>query len=88
MRNELLTACQRFISNRDAFKEADKYDHLIIYPVCAGIVQPKNRLVTPDEIKECKKMLKKNTGVFSYFRGTVRLPIIAMLVSEFDSEKS
>ncbi|MGN0443335.1 MAG: DUF4003 family protein [Acutalibacteraceae bacterium] len=87
MRNELLTACQRFISNRDAFKEAGKWENSMIYPVCAGVVQPKNRFVTPDEIKECKKMIKENTGVFSYFRGTVRLPIIAMLVSEFDSEK-
>lgn len=87
MRNELLTACQRFISNRDAFKEAGKWESSMLYPICAGVVQPKNRLVTPDEIKECKEMLKENTGVFSSFRGTVRLPIIAMLVSEFDSEK-
>lgn len=87
MRTELINACKRFIENRDAFRASSSFEPMMIYPVCAGVLQAKKRTVTAEEIKECKKMLKENTGVFSNFRGNVKLPIIAMLLSEPDYER-
>lgn len=87
MRPELNEACTRFIENRDAFREAAKWDNRMLYPVCAGVLQTKKRRVSAEEIRACKKMLNANTGIFSNFRGTVRLPITAMLLSESDYER-
>lgn len=59
----------------------------MIYPVCAGVLQSKKRIVTAEEIKECKKMLSHNTSAFSNFRGNMKLPITAMLLSSPDAER-
>ena len=48
MRPELNEACTRFIENRDAFREAAKWDNRMLYPVCAGVLQTKKRRVSAE----------------------------------------
>lgn len=87
MNTELLKICDRFIENRDAFKKADIWQFNIMYPICAGVTLSKNRVFTIEEITESKKIIKRNSGAFSNFRGYAQLPLAAMLLGESDSER-
>ena len=87
MNSELYKICERFIENRDAFRKADIWELSIMYPICAGVVLSKNKVFTPEEIKECRNIIKKNTGLFSYFKGFAQLPTAAILLGESDSER-
>lgn len=60
-------------------KNAMSYEDTIFYPICASIFLSHNKIPSHEKIIECKKLLKKNTGIFSCFRGMSKLSVICML---------
>lgn len=86
MEQKLYEICDRFIKNRDVFKEAFPWDGTILYPVCAMMYVDKDRTADKNSLLESKRSLKENTGVFSNFRAYTKLPMITSM-SLSDSPK-
>lgn len=79
MRASLSSLCGSFIENRDIVKSAFAWESTYLYPVCAAIFIDKRRKANIDQLESCKKLLKAQTGVFSNFRSTAKLAMIAMM---------
>ena len=81
MKENLLKLCEDFITNRDAVKEVFRSENSHAYPLCANIFCVRGMLVREEELRQCRDILKKQTGAFSPFRGKVSAPIAAMLAA-------
>ena len=79
MRSSLATMCSRFIENRDIVKSTFVWDSTYMYPICAAIITEKGMRADPERLRNCRELLKDQTGVFSDFRSTAKLPMIAMM---------
>ena len=86
MRESLNDSCILFINNRDAFKAAFPFEHSMLFPICASILTDENKVADIDSLKETRKMLKSRVGVFSNFRSSCELPILAMLDVDSDPD--
>lgn len=79
MRPTLQRRCELFLQNRDVIKSALKMESNYVYPVCANIFTARGICASAEQLKQCKKLVNESTGVFSNFRGLVKLPLITML---------
>lgn len=86
MRESLLEKCELFVRNRDAIKDGFIWESGYMYPVCAMVFAEKGREADVERMKVCSNLLKQYTSVFSNFRGTVKLAMVAMLAVEPDPE--
>ena len=84
MRASLAALCGRFIENRDIVKAAFAWENSYLYPVCAAVITDHGMTANEERLKECREILKEQTGVFSNFRSTARLPMIAMMSVDSD----
>lgn len=58
-----------------------------MYPVSAAIFVDKRQQPDSGHLKRCERLLKQNTGLFSNFRGTLKLPMVSMLAVSPDPEE-
>ena len=90
MNESLQALVARFIEDRDAIRAAFKLENDYIYPVCAQIFLAADRPVERERVEACKALVKSTTGVFSNFRGNIKLPLLlalaALLLSDTVSE--
>ena len=86
MRSESARLCESFISVRDTIREAFVWDDSYIHPAAAVIFV--SRGMTPDveKMRECRKLIKKNTGISSYFRGSSELLLMSEMSLAEDPE--
>ena len=82
MRDALNKQCEMFIHNRDEIKSYFRWESAEIVAVCASEICADNLQVEMEKLLECKNILDKGTGLFSNFRGTVKLPVISMLAKD------
>ncbi|MCF0120430.1 MAG: DUF4003 family protein [Oscillospiraceae bacterium] len=61
-------------------------EYASVYMLSSNLFTAKNLKVDTDRIKECRKLLKEKTGVFSAFRGNVTLPLASLLAQSADPE--
>ncbi len=86
MRDTLADSCKRFIENRDAIKSAFFWESEYLYPVCGAIFTQKGKIVNVEFMKQCRDILKENTGIFSNFRATGKLAMISMMAADGNPE--
>ena len=86
MRDTLRERCELFIENREVVKKAFPMENSCFYPICAMLLTEQNKSADLETLKDCRAILKKNTGVFSSFRGTAISSIITMLATDNDPE--
>lgn len=79
MRTSLAALCSKFIENRDVVKSTFFWDSSYMYPICAAIITDKGMCADSERLRSCKEILKQQTGVFSNFRSTAKLAMIAMM---------
>lgn len=79
MNSSLSGLCRRFIENRDIVKAVFPWDSAYMYPVCAAIITDKGMHADESRLKNCRDLLKDQTGVFSNFRSTAKIAMIAMM---------
>lgn len=79
MRASLSGLCSRFIENRDIVKSAFPWDSAYMYPVCSSIITDKGMRADETRLKHCRDLLKEHTGIFSNFRSTAQISMVAML---------
>lgn len=81
MRDELQRICDNFVVNKAVIKDTFSFENEYIYSVCATIFTDKGITATPEMLKNCKNILKAHTGIFSDFRGNIKLPMISILAT-------
>ena len=87
MKDSLKELCNQFIVARDIVQNTFKWDSSYIPPVCANLFCAQG--ITPDagRLRRCRDLINQNTGIFSSFRGHVRVPLACMLSMEDDPEE-
>ena len=81
MRPSLQERCDLFIENRDVIKETFKWENGLLYPVCANLFCARGKHADAGRLRDCTELLKRHTGVFSTFRGNVKLATVSMLAA-------
>ena len=79
MEEKALKLCEGFIENREVIKKVFRGESVFIYPVAANAITAHGEKVNEEKLRECKKLVKKNSGTFSYLKGVVMLPFAANL---------
>ena len=87
MKQELEKLCGEYVANRDAVAKAFKWDNDALHNVCANIFCACGKAADPERLKECRKIIKDNTGFRSKFRSKkVRSVLAGMLSLEENPE--
>lgn len=86
MKESLKAACKALIENRDILKRQFRLESTYLYPVCANIFISEGSVPDPERLKDCSRMIKESVGIFSNFRGNVKLPLICSLASDKDPQ--
>ncbi|MDL2237813.1 DUF4003 domain-containing protein [Christensenellaceae bacterium OttesenSCG-928-K19] len=82
MEQTLTERCEQFIENKAALRSAFKLEHASMHALCAIIYGSKK--VDVKKIKDCKKIIRKQTSIFSSFRSNTFLALATMLSLEED----
>ena len=77
--NDTKKTFEKFTEYKEIARKAFKGEFDLIYAVCASILLSHDKKTDIETLKECKKMIKDNTGVFSGFRGSMYAPAACML---------
>ncbi len=81
MKPELEKLCNDYIANRAAVKAAFRFDKPAFYPVCANIFCASGRAADKDRLKECRRVIRKNTGFRSKFRSKLVRSMLASMLA-------
>ncbi len=87
MRNSLQTLCEQFIADRDIIKSTFGWESSYMYPVSAAVFADRRQVPDARRLKACERLLKQSTGIFSNFRGTLRLPMVSLIAVSPDPEE-
>ena len=87
MTEALLEQCDSFIENRNIVRSTFKMESSFMYPICAAIITDKGKRADSERLKQCRDILKAQTGAFSNFRGLTRLPLICMMSVDSNPEQ-
>lgn len=87
MRETLEAKCRLFISNRDVIKSNFAWESAYMQPLSASMFTEKNRGVNVERMEQCKELLRQQTGLFSNFRGNIRLAAISLLALDENPEE-
>ncbi len=88
MNEQLNARCELFIKNQNAMKEGFFWSSSLIYPLCSILYTSQNKTIEIEQIKSCKELIKKNSGVFSSFRSLSELPLATALSLEANPEET
>ena len=84
--NNINTLYTSFIENRNTVKKVFSSESSYIIPISANVFCVNDVMADADELKKCKKLIKKNEGLFSTLRGNIRSVIAAKLSISDDPE--
>ena len=68
-----------FISNTQTMSKEFKWQESMTRRLAALIYAQEGKQVAPESIRRCQEIIKKNTGIFSTFRGNMALCIATLL---------
>ena len=86
MKPELEKLCQDYISNRDAVKEAFRWENDALNAVCANIFCARGKTADTERLKECLKIIKGSTGFRSKFRSRKVRSVLAAMLSSLEDK--
>ena len=86
METTLQAIWDEFFAARGELQSVLKMESEYTYPVCAGLYVGANKPVDAERLDDCKRMVKSSVGIFSSFRGIVRLPLLSMLALDDDPQ--
>ena len=82
MREELQKRCDHFIAARDVIRDTFKWNSTYMPPVCANLFCAAGQMPDADRLRACRDLINRNTGIFSSFRGEIRVPLSCLLSME------
>ena len=77
---------RRYVEDRDAVRAVFRWENDCMYPVSAQVFLAADRPVDRERLERCRDLVKSTTGIFSNFRGNVRLPLVCMLAAGDEPE--
>ena len=86
MNERLGKICERYIKNREIVRSTFRLESQALYSICAAQLTGHGKQPQSAELKEARKILKRETGLFSSFRGEIELPALTALVTAPDAE--
>lgn len=86
MQEALKETIDLFLENREKIKSAYKWESEYIYPLSGLMFTAKHEKIDIERMKEAEKIVKSKTGVFSGFRGSTQMAIMAQMVLSDDME--
>lgn len=88
MNCQLQSICKDYMENRDILKKVFRMENTEMYAVCGAQICGHHRLIREEELASAKQLLKRDTGIFSSFRGNGEMSVItALALSENPEEK-
>jgi len=86
--NELLKQkCDLLISNQNVFHDTFMWDPTLLAIIGSIAYVGSQKVADPQKLKECNEIIKKHEGIFSYFRGNSKIPVISKMSLSEDPEK-
>lgn len=83
MKRELQSICELFVENKERVESAFKWESSTMATAGSMLFTAKGIRADVERLKECEKILKENTKLFSDFRGNVKIPFLCkMALSE------
>ena len=82
----LRNTCEAFIENRDMLKENFKREGMAMHMMGAAILTSIENAPDAEALLENEKILKKLEGIFSPFRGFLKIPVIINMAMSEDPE--
>ena len=80
MKQELEKLCTDFIANRDTVRDAFRWENSAVYATCANLFCAGGQIADKDRLAECRKIISKQTGLFSKFKGQLA-PILSCILA-------
>lgn len=87
MKSSLEKKCTVFIHNRDLIKSVYKWENSYVTAVCAAVMSTKEVEADKEMLVNARELVNKKTGLFSNYRGVVKLPIMTMLAADSTPEE-
>ena len=82
MKFSLENLCSQFIEARDVIRDTFKWDSSYLPPVCANLFCAAGAVPDADRLRACRDLINQKTGIFSSFRGHIRVPLACLLSME------
>ncbi len=79
MDQTLQDLCEQFIEYRDLIRDTFRWESNYIPPVCANLFCARGLSPDAQALRNCRDLINRNTGIFSCFRGYIRIPLACML---------
>ena len=87
MTENVMRKCDLFVANKNQIHKNFKWDYQLMSVLSGMVFTTENIEADIDSMKNCLKILKKNTGVFSTLRSTERLFLVSKMTLAEDPEK-
>lgn len=87
MNQELETLSELLIENKEVIKSSFRFSYNYMLIMGASLLANKGVLVSKEEIEECRSIIKRNSSAFSYFRGSLEIPMTAKMILSDDPEE-
>ena len=86
MNSALQNLTVQYSEAREAVKSVFRMESEYSYPVAANLYVSANVPVDPDRLEDCKRLIKAEAGIFSNFRGNIKVPLAAKLALSDDPQ--
>lgn len=86
MKNRIDDRCELLVFNRDLLKKNFKWENDYMSIAAATLFTTAGMTVDVNVLKDCEKILKANSSVFSDFRGKAKLPVLCGMAMNNDPE--
>lgn len=87
MNVELERKCKLLVSNRDAMHKAFRWDNESMLLAGSSFFVGLNWKADTDKLKTCGEILKRKSGLFSSYRGNIRMPLLCKMAVAEDAKQ-
>lgn len=88
MNNQIQSICKDYMENRNILKRVFRTENKEMYAVCGAQICGHHRVIRKEELTSAEQLLKRETGIFSTFRGDgIMYVITALALSEAPEKK-
>ena len=87
MREDIRSKCDLLFRNKELIDKEFKWEFAMMNVSAALVFTGANREVNAEKLKECRKMLKKEAGFFSYLRAEMEPVVVSKLAMANDPQR-
>lgn len=87
MESRLNALCELFIENKEIIEQEFPFASPNVVVLCSDMYTARGLKADVTRLKQCQEMIKENTGIFSTFRGAVRIALATKMAISEEPEK-